>query len=363
MTAAAGSDPVRIGIVGTGWRTDFFLRIASALTEQVSLVGLATRSAEKGAAVEAAWGIPTVRDVEELIDRFRPDFVISSVPWAVTPGIIETVVGHGIPILAETPPAPDHDGLVRLWERVAEPGLVQVAEQYPYLPVVQAYRAIIAEGLLGPVTSAQVSWTQQYHAVALLRALLGTGIGPVSVNAECYDSPVIESLGRDGWPDAERDTTVRQTVAMINFDGRLGVYDFTEGQWFHPLLARRIDIRGSRGEIVDHQLTRMLDPRTPVTEPLVRRQTGIDGDLEGFDLDTISAGGRVWYRNPFQGRRFADEDIAIATVVIMMADWVRDAGEPPYPLAEASQDHAIALAINESATTGRRVDVAPGPWQ
>lgn len=361
MTGSPG--PVRFGIVGTGWRTDFFLRIASALGDRLTLAGLATRSAEKGAAVEAAWGVPTARDVEELTGRFRPDFVVSSVPWAITPAIIETVAGHGIPILAETPPAPDHDGLVRLWQRVADPGLVQVAEQYPLLPIVQACRAMIDDGQLGAVTSAQISWTQQYHAVALLRAVLGAGIGPVSVNAESYRSPVIESLGRDGWPRTVRETTVEQTVAMINFDGRLGVYDFTEGQWFHPLLARRIDIRGSRGEIVDHRLTRMLDARTPVTEPLLRRQTGADGDLEGFDLDTISAGGRVWYRNPFQGKRFADEDIAIATLLIRMADWVRGTGEPPYPLAQASQDHAIALAINESAASGQRVRVAPGPWQ
>lgn len=363
MTGSPGASRVRVGIVGSGWRSDFFLRIGTALAEQFELVGLATRSPEKGAAVEATWSVPTVRDAEELINRFRPEFVICSVPWPVTPEIIETVAGHGIPILAETPPAPDHDGLVGLWERLADPGLVQVAEQYPYLPIMQAYRAMIDDGLLGTVSSAQVSWTQQYHAVALLRSFLGTGIGPVGVNAEAYESAVIESLGRDGWPDREGDVTVKQTVAMINFDGRLGVYDFTDGQWFHPLLARRLNIRGSRGEIVDQQLTRMLDPRTPVTESLARRQSGLDGDLEGFDLDTLSLGGRVWYRNPFQGKRFADEDIAIATMLTRMGAWTRDAGEPPYPLAEASQDHAIALAINESAATGKRIEVASGPWR
>jgi predicted dehydrogenase len=349
--------------VGTGWRSDFFLRIATALSDRVRLVGLATRSPEKGAVVEAAWSIPTVGDVETLIDRFRPDFVVCSVPWAVTPGIIESVTGHGLPVLAETPPAPDHAGLIRLWQDLPDPGLVQVAEQYPYLPIMQAYRVMIDAGLLGSVTSAQISWTQQYHAVALLRALLGDPPGPVVVNAEAYESPLTESLGRDGWPDQERTSTVRQVVAMINFAGRLGVYDFTDDQWFHPLLARRINVRGSHGEIVDHRLTRLFDPRTPLTETLARRQTGLDGDLEGFDLDTLSLGGRVWYRNPYQGKRFSDEDIAIATLLTRMAEWIREDGPPPYPLARASQDHAIALAINESAATGRRIEVTAGPWR
>lgn len=367
MTAVA-ADPTTIGIVGTGWRSEFFLRVATALPERFRLVGLATRSPEKGAAIEASWSVPTVRDADELIGRFRPDFVIASVPWAVTPDIIRTVAGHGIPVLAETPPAPDQDGLVRLWQSLADPGLVQVAEQYPYLPIMQAYRAMIAGGLLGTVTSAQVSWTQQYHAVALLRSLLGDHCsgdhaGPVTVSAESYESPVTESLGRDGWPDQEREITVRRTLAMINFAGRLGVYDFTDSQWFHPLLERRLNVRGTHGEIVDHRLTRLLDPRTPVAETVTRRQTGIDGDLEGFDLDTLSVGGRVWYRNPFQSRRFSDEDIAIGTLLARMADWVAEAGEPPYPLAEASQDHAIALAINESVVTGERIQVARGPWR
>lgn len=358
----AAGEPVTVGIVGTGWRADFFLRVATALSDRVRLVGLATRSPDKGAATEATWSIPTVRDVDSLLDRYRPDFVICSVPWAVTPGIITTVAGRGVPILAETPPAPDHDGLVRLWQSLADPGLVQVAEQYPYLPIMQAYQAMIADGQLGTVTSAQIAWTQQYHAVAMLRALLGDVSGPVVVNAEAYETPLVESLGREGWPDQERLTTVRQVVALINFGGRLGVYDFTDGQWFHPLLERRINVRGSHGEIVDHRVTRLLDPRTPITDALTRRQTGLDGDLEGFDLDTLALGGRVWYRNPFQGKRFSDEDIAIATLLTGMADWIRGAGDPPYPLARASQDHAVALAINESATTGKRVEVDAGPW-
>ena len=45
-----------------------------------------------------------------------------------------------------------------------------------------------------------------------------------------------------------------------------------------------------------------------------------------------------------------------------IAAWTRGAGPPPYPLAEASQDHLIGLAIEESAALDRPVTTTTGPW-
>ena len=38
--------PVTFGIVGKGWRADFFARLAALLPEQLTLVGAAVRRAE-----------------------------------------------------------------------------------------------------------------------------------------------------------------------------------------------------------------------------------------------------------------------------------------------------------------------------
>ncbi len=97
--------------------------------------------------------------------------------------------------------------------------------------------------------------------------------------------------------------------------------------------------------------------------PLVRRQTGYDLDLDGFDTDTITLGDRVLFRNPFPGRRFNDEEIAIATLLRNMAGWVRGDGPAPYPLADGAHDHLVALAIEEAADTDRTVTIGAPPWQ
>ena len=104
------------------------------------------------------------------------------------------------------------------------------------------------------------------------------------------------------------------------------------------------------------------DDGRPLDAPLARRQTGLDGDLEGADLDTVTWAGRTLYRNPYRGARLADEEIAIATLLERTAAWRRGDGRPPYPLAQACQDHLLALAVAESAASGATVTTPVQPW-
>src|SRR6185312_8928779 len=98
--------PVAIGVVGTGWRAEFFARVTQALPEQLTLVGIAARRPERAEEARRRWQVPVVTD---LVDA-------------------------GAKVLTETPPAPDAGALFRLWDRVGSTGRVQVAEQYLSLP-------------------------------------------------------------------------------------------------------------------------------------------------------------------------------------------------------------------------------------
>lgn len=137
--------PIRFGLVGSGWRSEFFVRLAKALPERLAVTGVVTRSAGRGAEVEAAWGVPSYRTTDELLGG-KPEFVIPSVPWAATPEVTRDLVRREVPVLAETPPAPDLDGLRALWRDTGSSGLVQVAEQYPLMPGHAARLALLREG-------------------------------------------------------------------------------------------------------------------------------------------------------------------------------------------------------------------------
>jgi hypothetical protein len=121
-------------------------------------------------------------------------------------------------------------------------------------------------------------------------------------------------------------------------------------------------VRGSHGEIADDTITRWDGPERILRSSMVRQQRGYDLDLEGYDSESIVLDGEELWRNPFPGLRLSDEEIAILSMLVATAAWVRGEGPPPYPLAEACHDHALALAVDESVALGRTVELQPGPW-
>lgn len=357
------NEPVRFGIVGRGWRADFFARLAGLLPERLMLVGAAVRRPESLDEVRQRWGVPGFLSPAELLEKQSPDFVVVSVPWPVTPVVVEALVEAGVPVLAETPPAPDADGLRRLWERVGSRRLVQVAEQYLMMPGHAARRELVGRGLIGRPTSVQVSSTHGYHAVSMIRGLTGAGRGPVRVSASRHTAPLLDPLTRDGWTGAREPAEAATTLAALDFgDGLSGLYDFTDNQWHNRLRHRRIVVRGSLGEIADDRVVRWGGPETVLHGEIRRTQLGHDLNLDGFDTEHLAFEGQVLWRNPFLGLRLMDEEIAIARLLCDTAAWTRGEGPEPYPLAEGCQDHLVALAIDRAAEMGLPVTTDAEAW-
>ena len=342
-------------LVGSGWRAQMFLDVARQLGT-VSCAGVVVRTPR-------ALEVPTFPSLGACLRAAPVDFVLVATPRTATPGVIVAAVERGLPVLAETPPAPDLAGLRALWSSVGASGLVQVAEQYLMMPAHAARAALVAGGAIGTPTQVQVSSTQQYHAVSLIRGLLGAGRGPVTVRATRFRAPLVSPLSRSGWTDDDEPHPTTTTIATLDFGhDRSGVYDFTEQQTRNQLRFRRLLVRGSRGELRDDEVVRMTGPRALVRSPLVRRQTGHDLDLVGYDTEHITLGSQVLYRNPYPGRRWMDEEIAMATLLERTAAWVRGEGPEPYPLDEGAQDQQVALAVEEAADRDAPVTTSHEGW-
>ena len=352
---------INFGIIGGGWRAEFFLNVARELPDRFRVLGMMVRDAAKGAALESVWGVDTYRTVDELLALPNLKFIVISVPWAVTPVMILYLHKRGMPALAETPPAPDLEGLIALDKLTKAGAKVQVAEQYQFQPLHAARLYIARSGRLGTVTQAQVSAAHGYHGMNLMRGLLDVGFEDATITAHEFVSPIVGSPTREGPPREERLAESRQIIAYVDFGDKLGVFDFTGDQYFSYVRSPRVLVRGDHGEISNLQVRYLQDFLTPVELELRRVDAGQYGNLEGYCHKGILAGSEWVCHNPFMPGRLTDDEIAVATCLERMAEYVE--GGPSYcSLPEASQDHYLSLMIGEAVRSGQPVRTQRQPW-
>jgi hypothetical protein len=352
-----------IAVIGAGWRAQFFIRLAKMMPEKFELVGVVARKEDVRSALNLEFGVQTFSSVSQLLSYKKPDFAVSSVSWDANPGIVEELVKAGVYVLSETPPAPTLEALQELWKQVGSSGMVQVAEQYLFLPGHAARLAITESGAIGEIGSVEISSTHGYHAVSIMRGFLKPGFEPTTITTRQFEALLADPLARAGWNDDLSPKNAKTTISLIDFGaGKSGLYNFVDNQWHNQLRHRRIVVRGSRGELVDDSVIRLVDGPAITTSRIERYQLGYDLNLDGYDTEHLSFDGKVVFKNPFTGLRLMDEEIAIAQLMCQMADWLDGKAEAPYPLAEACQDHVISLAIDESIATDKIVTTQKQAW-
>jgi len=352
-----------IAVIGAGWRADFYIRIALLMPEKFEVVGVVARKEEVRSALTQKYGVSTFSSISELLAHKKPDYAVSSVSWSSNPGVLEELVNAGVFVLSETPPAPTVEALQELWRAVGSSNMVQVAEQYLSLPGHSARLSLTKAGVIGEVTSVELSSTHGYHAVSIMRGFLESGFEPTTVTTQKFQAPLVNPLSRDGWNSDLSPQGAGTTISLIDFGyGKSGIYNFVDNQWHNQLRHRRIIVRGSKGEIVDDSVIRLVDGLAITSSKIERYQLGYDLNLDGYDTEHLSFDGKVIFKNPFVGFRFMDEEIAIAHLMVQMADWVGGSAEPPYPLSQACQDHLISIAMDEALATGKSVTTQKPQW-
>jgi predicted dehydrogenase len=358
---AASSDPIRFAMIGSGWRAEFFLRIARALPERFQISAVLVRDQAKHAAFEARWNVPAFSDFEQVLAT-NPKFVVVSVPREVAPDCLEQLSTLGMPALCETPPTADLEVLIRLHRLTEQGARIQVAEQYAFQPMHAARLRLVQSGKLGKISQAQVSVAHDYHGINLIRRFLEVGFGNCTITAQAFNSSVIQGPGRDGPPSSEILETEQHVTARFDFGDRLGVYDFAYwSPYFSWIRSQRLLVQGTHGEIHDETVRYLEDFRTPTQLELRRVDTGHGGNLEGHHHVGVLAGSEWVYRNLFVPARLSDDEIAVASCLQGMGEYV--AGGPGfYGLPGASQDHYLTLMMQRALETGQPVTTTSQVW-
>lgn len=140
-------DKLRFIVVGSGWRSLFYWRIAQALPERFELCAMLCRTEEKAEKMHREYGVPVSTSAEQCI-ALHPDFVVVAVNKASIAAVSTEWLARGFAVLCETPAALEEDALRALWQLHRQGAKLQVAEQYWLYPTLAKRLAAVRSGAL-----------------------------------------------------------------------------------------------------------------------------------------------------------------------------------------------------------------------
>ena len=350
---------ISFGIVGSGYRAEYYGRIARTYPEIFRAVYLC-RSQEKVERMTAHTGMPATMSREAFLD-FGPDFLVIAVDrghmgeetlkWAET----------GLPVITETPSGDTVEKLCQLWEAQERGGArIACCEQYFRQPVLAAGLRAVEAGLIGNPVSLYISLLHHYHGASLIRKALGIEAGtPFTMRGSRTVTQAVatdsrESAILDGRPQAEERDRIH-----IDFEGgKQADYDFSSIQYRTYLRSRHLTVRGERGEWSD-TLVRYLDERGEPGQRFLLPE--IPAEYRCLDNQALRDRRRNWQADLAPDT--VQDEFAIATLLLDMGRFSRGEGENPYPLREALEDAYTWLKMEEAvARPWEEIASEKMPW-
>ena len=350
-------DKIKFGIIGSGWRSLFYVRVAKALPRYFSLTGVLVRNEEKKRMMEDQYGVQAFESRDDFLKE-RPDFVVVAVNKASIFSVAKEYVQLGIPVLTETPPGLTTEDLEQVWRLRKQGARIQVAEQYFLYPSIKAKLAAVSAGLLGEVHSVDLSCAHDYHAASLIRLFLGTGQMECALRGQEFYFPVLDTDSRAGITyEGEVGSQCRRLVTLEFSNGKVGFYDFSGVSYHSYIRSRHLRVYGPLGEIDDQWLRAVDERHNPYSAPFYEIRDSNEGGILG-----ISLGEKCLYQTPFGGTRLTEDEIAVATFLLGMREYL-ETGKEVYPLSSALQDAYLSILMQQAAAgAGQVVRTRPMIW-
>ena len=317
---------IRFAVIGSGWRSLFYVRIARALPDMFELTALLCRGQEKADRIQKEYGIHTTTSEDEVIVS-KPDFVVSAVNKSSMSDVVRYWAAKGIPVLSETPAGLDIDTLKAIRQDVENGARIQVAEQYFLYPSIKALIDECKSGTIGEPVSLTISAMHDYHAASVIRRMLGTGLEDVAITGKTFFMKVTDTRTRYEVLTEGRVVEKEEKHLIMEYaDGKTAFYDFMSDQYRSPIRNRYINLRGTRGEI-------------------------INDTVYYLDKDNLAACKKLDITNPYGYAGLSEDEAAITGILLGMKNYV-DTGKEVYPMDEALYDAYIGILMCEAGKPG-----------
>lgn len=389
-------EKIRYVIVGSGWRSLYYVRVAKALPDRFELCAMFCRSGEKAEKIAKEHGIYTTTSIEEC-RNFKPDFVVVVVNKADIAKVSMEWMNYGLTVLCETPAALDTDTLNQLWGLHKSGKKLVVAEQYTKYPTHDAALNVLNTGIIGETDCLNISLAHEYHGASLMRAFLQQNVDTqFTVRAKTYEFPTVETLNRYEHFTDGRTANKKRTVAAFEFeDGKVAFYDFDSEQYRSPIRKNYVKVQGRKGEFKDDTFyyldenyqdrqaklvvmercihtgnanPNLRDVREIVSINLDKANIKNEAKGEAFEVQQV-------YKAPFGACGLAEDETAIARLMVEAAEYnkifgceeaggdTKIAERMDKELRGALQDAYTAILLARAVKTGETVASEKQPWQ
>lgn len=346
---------IRVGIIGAGDRIKrIYIPALKATSERIEVVGVTSRNSSTAQKLANETGWTAYQSPAQMIEAGTPDLLLASVSPNANDGTYKLLLALNRPLLLETPFCWSVRAGRKLLRSIrASQENVGVAEQFPSMPLAQLQKKVIDLGCIGvPEAAVNQFLDYDYHGMARLRATLARWDDVISVNA----TRIVLATSQGGESRAWDDATFRYRSGFVLkhlFSPSNDVAVTRGPTGFH--------VYGSEGSLTDAALLfsdgegRMHSERVQRTEQY--------GRLKELRVGT-QLGPVVW-KNPFFHHDLNDEQIAVASLLLRMAEAVSHGGSCAYDAADALFDVEMLAAMRASEErAGQRVRIGISPiWE
>lgn len=334
-------EKIKFIIVGSGWRSLFYVRIAKALPQYFELCALLCRTEEKANRIAAENGIYTTISEQECIDM-KPDLVVVAVNKASLAEVSMHWMKMGFCVLCETPAAMDSETLEKLLEMERKGAKFVINEQYHRYPVYSSLIKIAQSGLIGEPQYLDISVAHEYHGASLIRAFLNVKPSE-KYSVKAVTKSFLTTLTRTRYEEITdgRTEMKNRTIALVEFEsGKTALYDFDSEQYRSPIRHNFLRLTGTRGEIYNNTVYYLDENNKPQ-----RADLEVKCDKE---ITEIGCCGKVLYTPPFGLCGLSEDETAMAVMLFETAKYAKKTGNSPYSLEEAVADAEFRIRMYQN---------------
>ena len=158
MSGAAANRPLRIGLVGAGWVTQFHLAGWRRIAGRAQVVAIADPDLPQARSRAGEFGIGAVFDsAEAMFDAVQLDAVDVAAPREFHAGIVRLAAARGLAVLCQKPLAPSFGEASALVREVEGACRLMVHENWRFRPYYRDLARWLSQGLIGEVLQVQMT--------------------------------------------------------------------------------------------------------------------------------------------------------------------------------------------------------------